>query len=261
MKQSKRYPNWFDAHFRPEKALKTFTATITTEHEEFKKQAMKKRQKNERKLEAFNKEFAGVEAKLDSQLNRKLSKKEIVENESLRKRLKTVQGENDHEIKKIEHDAKLYEEQIEKDYDYQHVLLSRILRNLALVTIVILILFTSATYMLYKSIFPNFGQGVKVEYYSILAQIIPALLIALYLTGYGKSDKDKKAHEDRSIWNKLMSEYRILGIYAFLQGEIACLIAIGRGWSALGVMLASFIGVGILTLLVFTKILERDIKN
>ena len=258
MRRDKKYPNWFNAHFRPLRALESFTVFITKEHDEFKAQSLKKRKLNERKLKRYKKEFDGVEAMLDKHLNKKLSLEGIAEIEAIEKRLKRVARQTDKELEKIQHESTDYEKQIKQDYEFQSLLLSRFSRNLALVTITGLILFTAIAYVLYKVFFPNFGHDVNVEYYSVLAQIMLALLIALYLTGYSKADKDMKEYEDKSVWNKLVSEYRLLGIYAFLQGQIACLVAIGRGWSGTGVMLASLIGVGILTLLVFTKILERN---
>lgn len=139
-------------------------------------------------------------------------------------------------------------------------LLDAYARNLVITISLLLVLILLLAYGLEKVFFPDFGRDVNVNFYSTLAQILPALLIALFLVGPVDLKLHSKEHLkrlQRSVWQRLTSGDRLFGILGFIVGELACLIAIGRDYSGTGVYIFSLFGAGMLATVLIQRISNR----
>jgi hypothetical protein len=109
-------------------------------------------------------------------------------------------------------------------------------------------------YLYYKIYIPDYGMDTRMEFYTVVAQILPALLIALFLTQKGEIEYEQR--EKPSFARSLLSGYKFLGLVAFSIGELACLWAIQRGHTGLGVYLFAMFGLLMLMLVAFSKIVR-----
>lgn len=80
---------------------------------------------------------------------------------------------------------------------------------------VILILLVVVASMV-QFFFPELGSKVKYEYFTVIAQLLPVMLIALYLTNVNSKDQRGKI-----TWYYAVS--KVDGVVAFFIGEMFCL--------------------------------------
>jgi hypothetical protein len=140
-------------------------------------------------------------------------------------------------------------------------LIDRYARNLVIFIIFSLLVLLLINYILYKIFFPDFGRNINIGFYEALAQILPVLLIALFLaeTPEIKSNSAQRIERlNRSVWQRLtINDDRLLGLITFIPAELACLIAIARDSTGTGLFLLSLFGAGPLALLLIKRISNR----
>jgi len=116
-------------------------------------------------------------------------------------------------------------------------------------------------YIICKLIDPDFGHNINNEYYQILASILPALLIALFLSGSRKTTPlhSKKVH--RTPWGYLMRNDTLEGLIGFSVGEVACLIAIASGVASSVLFLATLFSLVLIIPATFAKVIYGDLDS
>lgn len=157
---------------------------------------------------------------------------------------------------------KRHEEYILKlkhSHDKAHLLFDVLAKRILIISTIILLGGLTAVYIYYKIYNPEFGMAVTQNWYMTVAQILPALLIALFLTGDSKNDigNNKKSYKV-SIARSLLGGYKFIGLFAFLIGEAACLMAIERGFSGTGVYVFALCGLWLMGFTAFARILGID---
>jgi Na+/H+ antiporter NhaD/arsenite permease-like protein len=139
-------------------------------------------------------------------------------------------------------------------------LLDAYARNLVIIVIFGLLVLLFCVYVFEKIFFPSFGKNIHLDFYTTLAQILPALLIALFLAGPVDYKLQSQQHLDRlkrSVWHRLTLGDRLFGIVGFIAGELACLSAIARGSTGTGLFILSLFGAGILAVVLIQRISNR----
>lgn len=139
---------------------------------------------------------------------------------------------------------------------YTSKLGSNMARNIIILAGIVLTISIFGGYILIAIYDPEWGNNVKPEYYAVLAQVLPALLIALFLSNNSKKESDVD-DEEISIWRRLLHESKFLGIYGFVIAEIACLTAIATGWMGTGIFMVSLAGTFMISLLLMERILKE----
>jgi len=140
-------------------------------------------------------------------------------------------------------------------------LINRYARNLVIIIISILLVLLLITYGIEKVFFPDFGRNVHVEFYGTLAQILPALLIALFLVepvGLKTNSAQHIERFEKSMWLRLtVNDDRLIALLGFIPAEVACLVAIARGSTGTGLFLLSLFGLATLALILIKRISNR----
>ena len=155
-----------------------------------------------------------------------------------------------------------YEEYINNlkhSHDKAHLLFDVLAKRILVISTIILLGGLIVVYIYYKIYNPEFGMGVTQNWYMTVAQILPALLIALFLTGNSKEEirNDRKSAKI-SVARSLLGGYKFIGLFAFVIGEAACLMAIERGFSGTGVYVFALSGLWLMGFTAFARILGID---
>lgn len=237
---------------RPLPTYKKYKLKIQDDHEKFRKYATKRVESSNQKAAVIKEELEAVERLIKSGVSKgtATSAEARLELERISAKIRSSSDNG----------SVFYEGYIKKvheDYIYQTGLLAKYARNLSVSTIVALTVVLILFYFAYRIFFPDFGKGVSLEYYIALSQILPVLLVALYFSGRDKESDVIQQTEKVSIWTRLIHDYRLIGMYAFLVGELACLFAIARDRTGMGVFVFTLIGASMLTILTFGKITEQ----
>lgn len=109
------------------------------------------------------------------------------------------------------------------------------------------------TYAYYKMFVPGFGQGVSSSYYQTVAQILPLLLVAIFLNGTPDPADDKKP---KSAWYRVNFRGKLEGLLSVTIGEVACLIAISYNISGTMLLVITIYSLLVVTGLAYAKIIH-----
>jgi hypothetical protein len=241
------------SYMKVEAAIASSSATEKAQFDIFKKEA-KKAKKDfadiNKAQDALNEKWAESE---DRQLSPEETDALKLEQKNIERRFKRIRKLND----QLQAFPSEYEQLKQSNQRHIHKLLGRHGRIIVFFTIFAFGILFLINYFYWKVIEPDFGHNVKPGYYQAVAQLLPLLLVAIFLSGNKDDKKEKEIPEPG--WYRVNFSGRLEGLFAVTVGEIACLIAIAYERTGTGLFTLTIFSLLMLTRLTYLRIVNGKI--
>lgn len=136
---------------------------------------------------------------------------------------------------------------------------AKLSKQLAITFSLLIVVIFIISYIAAKLTNPSFGHIIHTEYYQVLAGILPAILIAVFLSPSRKITTEQK-NTTASPWNLLMSNGKLEGLIGFSIGELACLTAIATGSTGTAIFLGTIFSLVIMIPATYKRIVYGNLN-